>query len=275
MTIRKTYVDISGGQIHLRRVEGAGSPIVSLHQTASSGQMWTKTMERLAGRWTMLALDTPGFGGSFDLAPDAKPSTTDYAEWIYEAVKAAGVEKCHLVGHHTGACIAVELAARHSEIVLSLTMIGPVPLTADERTEAAKVYGTPIEPNAHGSYLMENWDYLRKLKADRDVMLIHREMIDQLRAWRGRVQSYAAVWEQDFTSLYEKVNCPILIGAASADVLQPNLERAKEMHPDAEVLEIEGADFEPDFDTDNFADGLEKFLTKHERSQTQSRAGLF
>lgn len=260
--IRKAYIDITDGQVHLRRIEGDGSAVVFLHQTASSGQMWIKTMERLAGRWTMLALDTPGFGGSFDPAPDEPPSTTGYAAWIYEAVKAAGIGWCHLVGHHTGACIAVELAARRPEMALSLTMIGPVPLTADERQEAAKVYGTLIVPNRDGSYLMENWEYLRKLKADRDVMLIHREMIDQLRAWRGRVQSYAAVWEQDFTSLYKKVSCPILIGAASEDVLRPYLERARKIRPAAEVLEIEGADFEPDLDAENFADGLAEFLTK-------------
>lgn len=268
MKIRKAYVDVADGQIHLRRLEGADSTIVFLHQTASSGQMWTKTMERLAGRWTMLAFDTPGFGGSFDPATDSKPKMAQYVGWLYEAIRTLKITGCHLVGHHTGACIAVEMAARHPDLAMSLTMIGPVPLTDEEREEAAKKYGTMIEPDADGSYLLENWKYLRELKADRDLLLIHREMIDQLRAWRGRVQSYAAVWEQDFTSFYKKVNCPILIGAASEDVLRPFLERARKIRPDAEVLEIEGADFEPDLDADNFADGLAAFLTKHEGRET-------
>lgn len=246
-------------------MNGGGSAVVFLHQTASSGQMWVKTMERLAGHWTMLAVDTPGFGGSFDPAPDAKPSITQYVAWIHEAIRAAGVVRCHLVGHHTGACIAVEMAARHVDLALSLTLIGPVPLTERERKKAAKEYGTMIEPDADDSYLRENWNYLRRLKADRDVTLIHREMVDQLRAWRGRVQSYAAVWEQDFTSFYERVSCPILIGAAPEDVLRPYLERARKIRLDAEVLEIEGADFEPDLDADNFADGLAAFLAKHDR----------
>lgn len=261
--IRKAYVDCAGGQIHLRTSAGpAGTPVVFFHQTASSGQMWLKTMERLEGRWTMHAFDTPGFGGSFDPDPESRPVLSDYVDWLREAVRAAGVERAHLVGHHTGACIAVEMAARHPELAQSLTLIGPVPLTAEERVEFSKHFGLPFQPTISGSYLLENWEYLRNLGAHRDPMLIHREMTDQMRAWWGRVQSYAAVWTQDFPGFYKAVTCPLLIGAAPTDVLRPYLDRAREMRPDAEVLEIEGENYEPDLDADRFAAGLAAFLEK-------------
>jgi hypothetical protein len=87
-------------------------------------------------------------------------------------------------------------------------------------------------------------------------------MADQLRAWWGRVQSYAAVWTQDFPFFYKAVRCPILIGAAPDDVLYAYLDRAREMRPDAEVLELNGANFEPDLDADSFATGLARFLER-------------
>lgn len=264
MTIRKAYVDTSGGQIHYRSQAGAGTPVIFFHQTASSGQMWLKTMERLAGRWPMHAFDTPGFGGSFDPDPDTKPPMSQYVDWLYEAVRAAGFDRCHVVGHHTGACIAVEMVARHPELAQSLTLIGPVPLTAEERVEFSKHFGTPFTPDAEGAYLKDNWAYLQNLGAHRDPMLIHREMADQLRAWWGRVQSYNAVWGQDFPSFLKAIACPLALGAAPDDVLYPYLARAAEMRPDARVLDLDGANYEPDLDADRFAAGLAEFLSANE-----------
>jgi hypothetical protein len=48
--VRKSYVDTSGGQIHVRSMAGEGIPVVFFHQTASSGQMWLKTMQLLKGQ---------------------------------------------------------------------------------------------------------------------------------------------------------------------------------------------------------------------------------
>jgi pimeloyl-ACP methyl ester carboxylesterase len=266
VNLRKGYSDSSGGQVHHRFLEGPGTPVVCFHQTASSGQMWLKTFERLAGRWPLYAFDTPGFGGSFDPPPDAEPSMTQYVEWLYEAVRSAGIDRCHIVGHHTGSCIGVEMTARHPGLVASLTMVGPVPLTDAERQEFAKHFGIPFTPVISGSYLLENWEYLRNLGAHADPLLIHREMADQLRAWWGRVQSYKAVWGQDFPLYYKQIDCPMMIGAAPDDVLFAYLDRAAAMQPDARVLPLSGANFEPDLDADNFSAGLADFLTSVERS---------
>ncbi|KPF80621.1 alpha/beta fold hydrolase [Novosphingobium sp. AAP93] len=259
--VRKSFVDTSGGQIHVRSMAAdSGVPVVFFHQTASSGQMWLKTMQRLKGEWPMHALDTPGFGGSFDVPEDHYPSMTEYVGWLGEAVRALGITKCHVVGHHTGSCIGVELAARQPDLVASLTMIGPVPLTTEERVEFSKYYGVPFSPVVSGSYLLENWEYLRQLGAHADPQLIHREMCDQMRAYIGRVKSYSAVWGQDFPSFYKAIKVPMMIAAAPDDVLHPYLGRAAEMRPDARVLPIDGANFEPDLDADNFAAGLASFL---------------
>lgn len=259
MTPLKGYSDSSGGQIHYRHVPGDGTPVLFFHQTASSGRMWEKVMGRLAGEAPLYAFDTPGFGGSFDPPEQDHPSMAQYAAWLHEAVSGLGIDRYHVVGHHTGACIGVEIAHAHPDQLVSLTLIGPVPLTAEERIEFSKHFGIPFTPTVSGSYLLDNWEYLRNLGAHADPLLIHREMADQLRAWWGRVQSYKAVWDQDFLTIYRNLTCPLMIGAAPDDVLHAYLERASSLQPDAVVLELGGANFEPDLDAEAVANGLLRF----------------
>ena len=149
--IRKGYVDLEDGQLHYRRVDGPGEPVVCLHQTASSSAMYVRLMELLAGSHGVVAPDTPGFGGSFD--PAGSPSIARYGEWVLEAVDALGVGRFHVVGHHTGAVLGVYLAAEHPDRIASLAIIGPVYLDAAERELFRSRFSEPIRPDPDGLYL--------------------------------------------------------------------------------------------------------------------------
>jgi pimeloyl-ACP methyl ester carboxylesterase len=256
--IRKAYVDCSAGQIHYRYVDGPGTPIVFLQQTASSSKMYIKVMEQLAGHHRMVAFDTPGFGESFD--PIAPPTMPEYAEWLSEAIEGLGLERFHIFGHHTGACLAVELGVRYPTRVASLMMVGPVPLTAEERHEFSQHFGAPIAPSADGSYLRETWEYLKTLGAHGDLALHHRELIDTTRAYRGRSLAYGAVWQQDWTALYLQVRCPMLLLCAEDDVLFPFFGRAQTLRPDAQAVILQGANFEPDLDSAGTVAAIRNFL---------------
>lgn len=258
--IWKGYVDTPAGQVHYREVDGSGNPLVLLHQTASSSAMWEKVMERLAGAVKMVAPDTPGFGGSYD--PDEVGRIADYSDVLMTALDGLGIGQFHLCGHHTGACVAVEIAAGHPERVLSLSMIGPVQLTGQEREEFRKHFSEPFAPDPDGGYLKETWDYLGGLGANASLELHHRELTDTVRAWRGRVQAYNAVWDQDFPALMEQVACPVLLMAARDDVLWPYFERACKAYPDARSQVLSGANFEPDLDLDGVAGALREFLAQ-------------
>ncbi len=256
--IRKGYADCSAGQIHYAHRAGNGLPIVCFHQTASSGVSFHRIMAASGLANPLYALDTPGFGGSFE--PDGRPAFEQYAAWLFEALAALGVHEFYALGHHTGAGICVELAARHPEAVKAMILIGPYPLTPQEREEFRRHFSSAISPTEDGGYLMTTWRYLAGLGAKADLEVHHRELLNHVRAYDGRFKTYSAVWDYDFTAPYKNATCPILLMAAEDDVLYPYLKRAQELQPSATVAEVTGANFEPELDADGIVQALLGFL---------------
>ena len=256
--IKKSYADTSGGQIHYRYLAGRGTPIVFLHQTASSSAMYEKVMARLEGVGPLYAFDSPGFGASFE--PIGMPPFTQYVAWLAEAIQSVGLRRYHLTGHHTGGFIATEIAARHPERVASLTLIGAGPLTPDERQAFRERFRAPIAPNADGSYLAATWHYVAGMGADRDLALQHRELLDHTSAYQGRFQIYTALWDQDFNTYFGQVRCPILLMSAPDDILHQQTMRALEARAEAKHAMLKGANFEPDLDPDGVAGALREFV---------------
>ncbi len=257
--IKKSYADTSGGQVHYRYLAGRGTPIVFLHQTASSSAMYEKVMARLEGIGPLYAFDTPGFGGSFD--PQGMPTFGQYVSWVAEAIQSIRLRYFHLVGHHTGGFIAGELAARHPDRVASFSMIGAAVLDHAEREAFRQRLPAPVGPTADGGYLPATWQYLAGLGAGPDLALHHRELVDTVRAYQGRYQIYQALWDQDFAVQLKAVRCPILLLSSTDDVLHPYFEAAKALRPDAAVIMLKGASFQPDLDPDGVAAALREFVT--------------
>ena len=144
--IKKAYADTSGGQCHYRYQSGPSDPVVFLHQTPSSSQMFEAIMQRLHEHSTY-AIDTPGFGQSFN--PKHVPTMAEYSAWLVEAMHSISINRVHLFGHHTGSSMAIQIANDHPDLITSLTMIGPFIATSEEKEEP---YIIPSEDNP-GKYL--------------------------------------------------------------------------------------------------------------------------
>ena len=115
MTIKRHYAYAGERRIHYRRA-GSGPPIVLLH--ASPGSSWglESLMLKLADTHTVVALDSPGYGESAELAVD-QPMIGDYADAMPATLDALGLDQVDLFGSHTGAAIAMETAVRYPERV--------------------------------------------------------------------------------------------------------------------------------------------------------------
>lgn len=261
--IRYGYADSSDGQIHYRMAGPKNAPVIGFfHQTASSGVMWEQVLERLADRYRCYAFDTPGFGRSYQPAdiPDLKTP----AARIGEALDDLGIDRLHLCGHHTGGCIALELAPMLGDRMRTLTLLGPVLVNEAEKEEYKKTFVRPFAIEPSGAFLMTAWEYLRMIGAASGVELHTRELADHLVAHRTMAMAFSAVWNQDVESLLRVVSRPLLLMCSEEDVLWPLFERAKALRPDAESAVVGGADFQPDRDPDGVATALAAFLSRHE-----------
>ena len=259
--IRYGYADSAEGQIHYRCAGPEGAPVVAFfHQTASSSTMWEKVLARMGERYRCYAFDTPGFGRSYQ--PAAIPDLMSAAARIFEAIDDLGIDRLHLCGHHTGGCIALELAPMLGDRMLSLALIGPVLVNEVEKAEYKKTFVRPFAIEPSGAFLMTAWEYLRMVGAGSDVELHTREMADHLIAHRTMPMAFSAVWNQDVERLLKAVDKPLLLMCSEEDVLWPLFERAKALRPDAESAVVGGADFQPDRDPEGVAKALGAFLER-------------
>ena len=256
--IKKSYIDTPDGQVHYRYRTGEGTPIVCFHQTASSSAMFDEVMLRWRAGHPLYALDTPGFGGSFD--PPGRPSMRDYSRYMLAALRALKLDRAHLFGHHTGACVAIEIAVADPARVASLSMIGPVTITREEAQAFKSVYPKDFAIKADGSHLKKMWEYVAEIGGGANLELHHREFVDTARAWNGHIQVYSGIWDQDFIDLYQKVKCPLQIMCSPNDVLWPIFPRARQLRPDAAVAELGGSNFQTDEVPDQVIAALSGFL---------------
>jgi pimeloyl-ACP methyl ester carboxylesterase len=240
MAIQKAYVTVGDGQIHCRMSPGAGAalPLVFLHQTASSSQSYENIMSRLEGEFTMIALDTPGFGQSF--FPPQHASTAYYVATLLEALANLGVVRFHAFGHHTGASIAVEMGATAPERVASLMLEGPVWLSEAERKYWLDTAIDPMVIQADGSHLMKIWDRVVGLDPYHPPEICHREALDTLRAGERWHEAYIAVFSQDSYAMFSRVQCPMLLLCGKNDVLMPYFKPVCEAFPHARAAVLPG-----------------------------------
>jgi lipase len=112
----------SMGRILNYGAEGAGTPVVALHGSASTGAQWRSLAGYLAPRHRVLTPDLAGYGRSGK--PAAPVTMATEAAFLRPLLAEAGAP-VHLVGHSFGGAVALAVAVTMPERVRSLTLIEP------------------------------------------------------------------------------------------------------------------------------------------------------
>jgi pimeloyl-ACP methyl ester carboxylesterase len=235
---------------------GEGPPVVLLHQTPRSWDEYRDVMPLLAARgYSAIALDTPGFGGS-DPVP-GEPSIEAWARAAHEVLDALGVERCAVVGHHTGGSIAVELAAQRPERVAALV------LSSTALTDAEYRATPPDESSVDAG---DDADSLRASRAgfypgDRSDLL-DRYVSDALNAGALARAGHHVVASYEMEHALDKLTMPVLLVGATADpYAHPQLARWRSALAHARLVEIEGGMVPlPDGWPEEFAGAVLDFL---------------
>jgi pimeloyl-ACP methyl ester carboxylesterase len=256
LSVKKAYIDINNSQqLHYRHVvpqDNSSGVIIFLHKSASSSSSWEKLMLHYASQgFSCYAPDMPGFGASFDPTPEQeaeieRTGTEWFATVFVTALERLGTTKTafHIIGHHSGASLATQIAADHPDLVRSICQIGATTIGYEERQRMRDIYLVAFnQPTSDGTHL-------QKMGIGDDLRLRQREALDHIRAWKGRMLIYGAVWNQDAETLFLQVSCPILVLCAKDDVLWEHMENVKRLRADAKTGVVSGANFSPELDVE-------------------------
>jgi pimeloyl-ACP methyl ester carboxylesterase len=222
MSVRRGYATVSFGQMHYRYAGRPGAPVlVLLHQTPSHSAMYEPLMEQLAGEFRLIAPDTPGMGQS-DTMP-GKMTIARLAAGIAEFLDELGVDHCYLFGHHTGASIAVQMAASNPVHVDGIALSGP-PLIDEELAQKLRDGSEDIPKTADGSHLTTMWQRMYRKDGNAPLEVLERDVLSAFSIGHRYADAYNAVIDHDMSALLSQVSCPVLAFAGTEDVLFPHLD---------------------------------------------------
>jgi pimeloyl-ACP methyl ester carboxylesterase len=103
---------------------GEGPHMLLLHGLGATKSSFFDTAAALSRRYTVHAIDLPGFGGS------SKPSTAPYgapyaARAVIGTMDALGIERAHLVGNSMGGRVAIEVGLERPDRVGGIALLSP------------------------------------------------------------------------------------------------------------------------------------------------------
>src|SRR3954463_8304519 len=102
--VERRFVATPLGHIHVA-IAGTGFPVLLLHQTPRSWDEYRDVLPLLGRNFRAIAMDTLGFGDSDRPAGDA--SIALWAQAAFALLDSLEEPRAAIVGHHTGAAIAV------------------------------------------------------------------------------------------------------------------------------------------------------------------------
>lgn len=165
-TIKRQFVDGAFGQVHLRIARPLGKathlPLVLFHASPYSGDYFLPFIDKMATDRIVIAMDTPGYGDS--APPPSPPTIAEYAASAARALDALDDEllmgePVDILGYHTGALIAAELAIIDRARIRRLVLPGVPFLTSDAQRAAYEEYVKPEALSADGSHLTNKWAF--------------------------------------------------------------------------------------------------------------------
>jgi pimeloyl-ACP methyl ester carboxylesterase len=103
---------------------GSGPDVLLIHGLGGAKSSFFDTAAALSHRYTVHALDLPGFGSSSK--PVTAPYTAKYfAETVVDVMDALGIERAHFAGNSMGGRVSIEVGLRYPERVRSLALLCP------------------------------------------------------------------------------------------------------------------------------------------------------
>jgi pimeloyl-ACP methyl ester carboxylesterase len=241
----RAYTEGQFGQIHYCTC-GTGMPLVLMHQSPTSMIQFEKVWSLLAEKgFQVIGIDLPGLGNSD--GPAEVPTIADYAHIVPAVLDALGIDTADILGHHTGAIVATEVALQYPTRINRLILNGPLPLTNEERAFFKQHMATEKTwvPREDGGHLLDQWAFRMAAQPGfTDMEAFHRHVVAGAAAWPDAWFVHDAVMAYDHGEAMSKIQHPCLVLSNTGDSIHQIAERSKEMRPDFDWLETAGGTFD-------------------------------
>jgi pimeloyl-ACP methyl ester carboxylesterase len=256
--ISRRFVDTALGQVHCV-VSGSGdaTPVVLLHQTPRSVDEFAEVMPILAASRPVIAVDNPGYGCSDK--PAEQPMVAEYTAVVLAVMDDLGISAAHLVGHHTGAVLAIESAAAFPDRVGKIVLSGPVYLDEEMRGVLAAAFAQ-WTIQSDGSHFSEKWGKFADWTDD--PRLVHRVVVDLVRAGETSEYGHFSIADYRMEDRLPLVTCPALLiyGARDPFRFDDKNENFGRILPDCRTVTLDGGVFMPNEAPEDFARAILDFL---------------
>jgi len=256
-TIRRRFVDLEEGQMHLREagMDRPGVPLLMLHQASGASRAMVPLMQVIGQRRPVIAPDLPGNGDSFAPAGPA-PDMATYADAVARLMDAMTLERVAVYGFHAGASVAAELALARPDRIAAVMLDSMGLYDAAKAAAFADAYVPDIRRDPHGLHLMQAWHYVRDTylfwpwfdtssSAARGVGLpatddIHGKVIEVLKSLDTFGHYYRAAFAHDKPAILPRLRGPVLVTAGAGNSQVQHIAAIARMIPEATTLETPG-----------------------------------
>lgn len=232
LTGGKAYAPTPLGQVHYRDIGPRDSRVTMLliHQSPLSMVEFGAVQNSLARQGIRsIATDTPGYGMSDQ--PHILPTIGGFADNFIHVLDHLNLDRVVAAGHHTGACIATAMAARHPSRVAGVVLHGCPLYTEEEVLRRRGLEEWDRSPKDDGAHLSQLFSR-SSAKPLSEHEKLARTWMSVMMFLQGRDIGHWAVHRYDMKTDFMALRVPGLIIAEKDDVIFHMDERARDMRPD-------------------------------------------
>ena len=269
------HLTVNGTSLWVEDSGGNGPPILFSHGLLMSGRMFDAQVAALRAHYRCIRWDHRGQGRSADV--DGRVITIEQVtDDALALIRALGLPPVHFVGLSMGGFVGMRLAARHPELIRSLTLL-------DTSADAEPAENVPryrllntitrwirlrwvvgrVMPIMFGRTFLTDPAKAAARAHWRDQLVGNRRSI--YRAVNGVVEREAVAHE------LANVRCPtlVLVGEEDVATVPAKAERIRDLIPGAELVRIPGAGHSSTVEQPEAVTAvMTRFLGQVERSST-------
>lgn len=216
--------------VHIEyRIYGNGNPaIILVHGWATDANYWNAQLDALKAKYTVVAVDLAGHGGSTSSRTDW--SMENYGEDVATVARLLPNEQLILVGHSMGGTVALEAAPRIGDRVIGIIVV-----------DALKSVGLPPIPQAEiekrvAPFRTDFIGTVRKYVTEElfergaNPLFVQKVAYDMsLEPAQVAIPSLQALLSMDFAAVLPQVHVPVM--AINSDLGATDEKRIRKLLP--------------------------------------------